>query len=341
MLDPTTILAAVPAALQSEFAAGKIYRVGMLLFRQGVPGIAGHLIETRGLDTAVQALSAASPAGMLVNLGVQAVGQIITGVQNEQIKTALTTLQTLQIGGLALSGIGIGVSIVSAALISVKVDRVSKQVEQMDSKLDRIARSVEQLRADAIQRDFVRLRTASELADEAWKLSDPEPQWNSAARELLEIQNVFFSRARQLMSVSNDVNLVEPFIDALSMAAATRITCRVATGELPAAIDAAERFAAELSDLLEPVGAHQIASSRLQTDKVSAADPGYVTALERLRPFAEAQASLYREREAAASSTPLTLKRVRELGLHGRQWLETARGETDEPILLLKGEAAD
>ena len=76
-----TVLATVPAALRSEYAAGSVYRVGMLLFRKGQSGIIGYIVETSALAPAVSSLTAGNPLLGAANIGVDSAGHLATNIQ--------------------------------------------------------------------------------------------------------------------------------------------------------------------------------------------------------------------------------------------------------------------
>lgn len=190
----------IPPGLQAEFDAGTVYRVGALLFRQGQRGIVAHITETQGLAPVAGMLMRANPAVGIANLGVTAVGQAITVAQNEQIKAALSTLQSLQLGSMVLSGVGIGVSIAGFAVLNQKISRVGDQVAALDDRLKRLEKIIDELRGELVAEDFDRLRTECERVDEGWHLADPEPQWRRAAEELHGLQNRFARRVRRIVA---------------------------------------------------------------------------------------------------------------------------------------------
>lgn len=345
----------VPEALRGEFSAGTVYRVGALLFRHGQAGIIGHVQETAAAQQAASMLLkgvvphigsaagvvAGGPPGVVLGAVTKAAQFGMQGVaiaQNEQIKAAVATLQTLQLATLAVSAVGIGVSVAGFAILSQKIGRISDQVAVLDAKLDKMARSIDELRRDQMHEDFDRLRTACEQMDEAWHLGDPEPQWRSAAQELHGLQNRFSRRIRRIVLESDEIDTAEPFVEAFALAGANRTACRLAAGDTEAAYRASKTFADEFSEITEPIGAVSLLTARLREEGVSPGDTHYALHAERARSDAEVTAALFRERDAIASSTPITLRRLEQVGIPGRRWLEQARHETREPLMFLAGE---
>ncbi|QNE33570.1 hypothetical protein F1C10_15690 (plasmid) [Sphingomonas sp. NBWT7] len=354
MLDDA-ILMGVPEALRSDFAAGTVYRVGALLFRHGQAGIVSHVQETAVAQQAasmmlkgaaphvgsVLGMATGGPPAMIVG-AVTKVAQVgmqgIAIAQNEQIKAAVATLQSLQLASLAVSAVGIGVSVAGFAILSQKIGHVSDQVAALDARLDRMARSIDELRHEYVREDFDRLRTACEQMDEAWYLGDPEPQWRSVAQELHGIQNRFSRRIRRIVSETEEIGTVEPFIEAFALAGANRTACRLAAGDAGAAYLASESFAREFEEITAPIGAASLLTARLREEGISPGDSRYAVHAERVRSDVEVTAASLRERDAVVSSTPITLRRLEQSGISGRHWLERARHETSEPLMFLAGE---
>lgn len=53
------------------------------------------------------------------------------------------------------------------------------------------------------------------------------------------------------------------------------------------------------------------------------------------------KAAELRDREAIASTRSATISRIQDLSFHGREFLERVRSETEEPLLMLQGEAGE
>ncbi len=328
----SNVLAQVPLALRSEYEAGTVYRVGMLLFRKGEPGIVAHLVEGGGLQKAVGIVAQANPVGASLSLASQIYGNI----QNERILEQLATLRDLQLGNLALSGMGIGATMISHSLLMRRLNRIEQTVNLMDEKLDQLSRSIEALRSDFVRRDFVDLKTACEAADDAWEAGNKELAWDKAASELHKLKNRFRDRVVDLLE-RGAPQLVDPFLDAYALASTTRISCRVAAGDIDLSIRNARDFAEEIASLLFNEGTPSFLNAGMAEIGIRPGNPEYVVSMERLRPEAEAWSSMLREREQIAASLPHTLSRVKQLELNGREWLEEARNNAEEAVLLLPG----
>jgi hypothetical protein len=323
----------IPELLAAGVSSGE-YKVYGSIIRSVANGrIVGHLQETSGLaNLAGKALTGGIPGfGTAVDL----VGHTASFVQNEQIKAAVNVVQNLQIANLAVSAAGIGISVAGFAVLTAKIGKVEAKVDALGDRLDTIARGVEFLKRDCIAEDFTRLRTAAQMLDEAWLLSDPTPQWRLVAEEAIFLSNQFERRALELLADNPDPIAAEPFLEALAFASSVRVQARLASGEDGVARKAAEEGAMALmraGDRLRlgqaaVAGALQGASAVGTQDWSDDLDAGAATLRESV---AETRA-----REAAAVGSALTLEELARQGIPGRAWLEKARAETEAPLLVL------
>ncbi|MBX7492054.1 hypothetical protein K3163_02390 [Qipengyuania sp. 1NDW9] len=335
-----TILASIPPAFRAEYEADIVHRVGMLLFRRGQPGIVAHLVETGAMAPAVNGLASLNPIGAGVQLAGQVVGQAIQVKQNSAIAAGIDTLKTMGLSNLALSGVGIGTTLISHALVSERLERIRQNVESIQETLDRVSRKIESLELKAIERDFIALDTACEVAEEAWLANDSTSEWKRAADKLHDLQKVFFVRAEDLLAARRYEEM-EPFIDACALAGTTRVACRIATNDFALAIKNAEQLGAQLAGLIEPVGTPEWIEEKARQSALRVGTPEYVLAFTGLKADADARRSAYLERSQIALSAPHTLSRIKSLGLDGREWLERVRSEDSEPVLLLSGNDAE
>ena len=331
------LLRQVPAHLLAGVQAGDLKVYGSIIRSLTSGRIVGHLQETSGLAK-LGATALAAPASLPLQgagLAADLVGHGVSFVQNEQIKAAVNFVQNLQIANLALGAVGIGVSVAGFAILSAKINRVEASMDAMAGRLDEIARGVDSLRRDRIADDFTRLRTVAEQMDEGWSLTDPAPQWRQVASEAHSLVNMFERRASELTADPADVAAVEPFLEALALAASLRVAARLASGDDAAGRAAANEGARALVGVGERVslGASVFRQMRSETSLggTKAWDQALAGRVDTLRPLIERT----RQREAAAASTSLTLAELQRQDISGRAWLEAARSEETEPVLCL------
>lgn len=341
MIDPM-ILAGAPAHLVAD---PSIYRVGMLLFRKGAPGIVAHLVETPGLSVIGKQVGSIGLAGVnpALSLATSAIGHAATNFQLAKIREVLAVVENLQLANLAVSGAGLGFSIISHQLLTVRIDRMTDQLDGLDVKMERVAKSIEGLRADILQRDFDKLKTACEKAEDGWEAGNPEKEWRTASDMLHTLQNDFASKVQRATSggMALDISALEPLIDALTLAGATRISCRIAIGDLDLARSISDQFSQELNGLLQGIGAAEISFRELELRNISTTSSSFARETEKGLPFALQKAAELRDREAIASTRTATISRIQDLGIQGREFLERVRSESEEPLLMLKGKGEE
>lgn len=332
------LLRQIPAHLVEGVSSGKFQVYGSIIRSVADGRIVAHLQETHGLARMAGHLITApglAPAHV-GGLALDGLGHAVTYVQNEQIKAAVATLNSLQVANLALGAVQIGVSVAGLAILAAKMSRIEKKVEGMSGTIEAIARGVESLRMASIRDDFTRLRTAVEQLEEGWTLADPVVQWSAVARESHKLANAFESRASELLSSpETDALAAEPFIEAFGLASATRVCARLAAGEDLAARDAAERSAVTLVRLGDEVKLGHLALQRLHSRDVMAGTPAWSEGLDEVIDELRPQIAVIRQREYAAVSTALTLKELESQHIPGRGWLEAARMETEAQLLCL------
>jgi hypothetical protein len=333
-------LRAVPEHLREGVRLGTMVVNGGTVRRTNGQ-LAGFLQETSVFPDLLGGMSPAdlTPPGMaakVLNLGVDVVGHTASFVQNEQIKAGIETLKTMATAGLALNVASIGVSIAGFAVLSAKIGRVEAKVDAMAEQLGAIGRKIDMLRKDRVDEDLTRLRTAAEQMEEGWSLSDPAPQWRDVASEAHRLANQFERRAAELLGDDKaDPLSASPFLEAMALAGATRVSARLAAGEDVAARGAAGEGAAALAKLGRRLNLSELALTHLKAQKIEPGTAEWGQALGRSTDALRPGLAAVREREASAAGTALTLTELDHQEIRGRAWLEAARSERESPLLCL------
>lgn len=322
----------VPAELAARYAAGLLVRDGALLRNSDTGRIVAHLQETTAL--AGRFAAATNPAGMAMEAGKLGLGAVQVA-QNEQIKAGIALMQQLQVANLALTGIGIGVSVVGFGLVLQQLQGIRRQLEGFGAALAGIRQAVDEVQATLDRRKLSELTAALRRIDGAWGRGDAQLEWAAAAADLLRLEQEFLDDIRALpegtATMARRIGLVEAFV----MAGNARTGALLAAGHEAAAEEAAAEFAGRLEEVTGALGAPRILRAMLEAEQTPVDPQARLTAVERLRPEAERQALLLREREAAATTLPLTIAALQQAGIPGRQWLQDARERTDVPLLCL------
>lgn len=309
-----------------RFMTNEYYRVGTTMRSRATKRIVAHLQETPGM--ARMAKLGFDPASMIAD-GIQM-------YQNEQIKTGLAIVQNLQLANLALTGVGIGVSIAGFAILAHKLDRIEGRLTEIAAAISAVGKRVEGLQAHFARAELAALRAELRRIDEAWSRSDAQAQWKIAADRLLTLEQTFYDHALALGDATDGALLREQMEDAFVLAGGARLSALLAAEEMSAAEVAAHDFARSLKTLTGEIGAPQLLRGQLAAETPPGGPADRLKALERLRPEAEARAALLREREDSAATAPLTIAALARAGVSGRAWLARARDEVEAPLICLE-----
>jgi hypothetical protein len=339
MLPPDAVLRFVPDEWKEMLAAGAVKVVGNLILPTSGPNrILAHLQPTALGDAATPFLSIASgfasggPLGGIAQAANE-VAALYSGFEAAKLRAAVEAMQGMQVAGLALSGVGIGVSVAGFAALAYKLNAIEQRLVSMTDKLDRVQHTLQ--RRDQIDRAraFERLRTTVERVDDAWDRPDAQRIWQDEERELHYHQREFLLLADVALRERDGFALAEPLIEAASVAGTTRTTALLASDEVQPALRQSREFASALLRLTSPIGAARLLEERVTLRPGQA---GYVSALSEARPLAEADAALIRSREDAVQTAQITIDKLKTLGIGGREWLERARSEREQPFIVLR-----
>lgn len=322
------LLRQVPAALKAGFKSGDYRIYGSIIRSTSKRRIVGHLQET-------SALTSLLAKGPFAFGDLAAQGVIL--IQNEQIKSAIETVRSLQAAGLALSAVSIGVSVAGTAILAHRIGQVEQKVDALIPRLEELARGIEVLRRERIAEDFTRLRTLADQIDECWLLEYAQPEWRSLAREAHFLSSSFARRAGELIEQGGvDFLNSEPFTDAFALAASLRVTARLAAGDDEAARAAASERADCLVDLGRPLKLPSLVLQTMRNFVDCAGSPAWNERLEQTVADFQPSLEIARHREVDAAATVLTLEALAEQGISGRDWLAAARSEITSPLLFLR-----
>lgn len=320
------LLRQVPPDLIAGVEAKTLKVFGSVIKSVSTGNVVGHLQETSVL-TQLMANGPMALPGL--------VGDAISVVQNEQIKTAISVVQSLQLANLAMSAASIGVSIAGTAVMLRKLAVVESKLDALEPQLARITAGVQALRRDRIAEDFSRLSTLLAQLDECWCLANPEAEWRAIARDAHFLADNFSRRAREVSSESDDPLLSIPFIDAFAIASSTRTTARLASEDSRAALEAAQTSTMNLIDLGQGIQLGSLVMSRVLAHDAEMGSPAWTQRIDETENEIRPIVTGLRDREAAAASNVLTIAHLLERGFSGREWLAVARGEHESPLLYL------
>ena len=328
-----------PAVLRAGVQTGE-YKVFGGVIRSSVTGqIAGHLQEAGGLSK-LAGLMASGPMAPL-----KLAGDAIQIMQNQQIKggiarieQGMAMLNQLQVAGLALGAVGIGVSVAGFAVMSYKIDKLRGDVRALGDKMDRVIALIETDRAERLADTIVSLEELARSLDQRWSLSDGAATsgWLRDADEARQLGALFSGRAHRLLAERPlAVEEAGPLLDAMTMASSLRVAAHSLAGETRAAVRVAHDDAERIYRLTGQIGATDLARERLPDWHSDVGTPAGENMLDEAEAGARAAAQRLRRREAAAATRAAPLLALEAQGLHSRDWLRAAHEEQDAPLLFL------
>jgi hypothetical protein len=176
------LLYAIPQALQLLISSGQAQLIGAVIKDVSSGQILGHVQQTQGF---AQALMQAG--GAAAQTGFSPLG-IVGAVQNEQIKSSLmqlgqgmALLQNLQFASMALTGIGIGVSVAGFAMMNMRLNAIEAHIGTLREEIGEVGKLIQ--RAE-IRRLFSDIRSALRDLDSVATRTDHLALASALQREL-------------------------------------------------------------------------------------------------------------------------------------------------------------
>lgn len=348
--------------------AGKLRIAGSVVRHAGGPlkgkihsylqetGLLSGILESfqgAGSTFVKASVSTGNPVTGAAIAGVQLARSVGGNLQNEIIRqgvnrveskvdalaAGMQTLSNLGIANLALSATGIGVALVGFGIMNTRLSHIEHKLASLADGTDRILAAIERIRQDQLAAEFSSLRSQVNLFEEAWLMNDPSRAaqvWLDVAQATRPHQDRFEDRARELLlMMPPEFALADPMVDALSLAGGLRVACLMACNESAAASVAASENARQIESLTGSIGKADLVMARLPAG-IDRASQEWEDALSAAEREATPVAASWRQREAVAATRGAPLAQLEKSGVTPREWLAAARGEKDEPVLLLK-----
>lgn len=331
----------IPVQFQAAVQSGVYRQVGALITNVSTGKIVAHLQQTGAArDLALSLVQ--NGAGILssVSQPLNTIGTAAVYMQGRAMVQGIETLRLLQMGGLALTGLDIGISLAGFAITQARLKELSRGLGEVKDRMSQMAVRIEDLFDEAIRTDLLALEGVCQQVDDGWSLADADPAWSAAVEPLYRLEVIFFDRARRSLADQGPQSLeaAERFLDAALLASATLVSVRTACREVEAASRAADRTAAALQRLTTGIGLRRTLATAVSREGVLSV-AGRVDAMERARPEATNQVTRIRLREEQAACSGLALRRLANAGIDGRAFLERMRGEKAAAFALVLPEA--
>lgn len=307
----------VPAAAKFK-VAGELVRYGALLKDSATGRIVAHVQETGLLQKVLQTGLSFNPLDP-----VSAVTGVIGVVQNEQIKNRLNVMQemlggmqVLQIANLASSVAGIGVTAAGTAMILQRLKSVDSGLRDIIGRIDALPAQWRDLQLQSV---LTTIETQLERLQEVSGRQDPRPVVQKAEETLHDGFNELHRGIKQVVAeISIDERLLRSLLAGLALCGGAQIKALYWMNDMETAGSRARLQCAKLEELafLMP---RDLMAARLK----GGADAALTIAKD---------ASEIRHRVA---TQPMLNDLLIKMEVNGRDYLERAEQEDEQPLLLL------
>ena len=335
------LLRAVPPELVQGVASG-IYTITGSVVRDVASGRGvGFLQETGVLQTLLGNVmtSGANPLGALVNLGLGSASVI----QNQQIKarlaelqSSLAILQNLQLGTLAVSGLGLGVSVAGFAAMLKRLKGIEDHLGTIDAKIDNVT---SERRSDDVRMIFADIGTQLDIIDtlsaRSYKVSSAEAAERALAKSAGRLEAHFQQKSDSMQTgaiVSADMDVLWSLAAAIRVCHEAGLRALFTIEELEAAKRLADRHAQRFLDLSQPLTPDVLA--RLSSQNVEDAI-AYSKARRLALPQAEVLVLGLRNSVASISSQSELAQSLLTNQISGADYLKEIENEKNEPLIML------
>ena len=338
------------------WASGDLVRHGAILKDSNTGRIVAHLQET-GMFQGL-AMQGTSTLSNIAN-PVSAITGVAGIVQNEQIKNKLVELQNsvqniqqLQIAGLGLQIIGIGVTVASTMIILSRLKEVSLAIERIEKKVEALPQRWFELR---LKEKILDLQTELERLEESSKWQRANPVVQHIERDLDYGFNIFLDGSMTIASEKSDnIEILQVLLYCLSLCADAQFKALLEMEELDIASARSIKHCKKLEQLFwhMPKDRYISIAGNLNSERIRYEieqdkkcnlewkDKPAEYANEFRRRVIASQAvqpdqfihELYRR----LSSRPHLVSSIQENGLSGREYFDIARSDKDNLLLLLK-----
>jgi hypothetical protein len=333
-------LRAVPPEVVDGVASG-VYKVTGSVVRDVASGRGvAFLQETRVLDQVLG--SAVQGAGAMLQSGFNPLG-VLTAIQNQQIKSRLTDvqsslaiLQNLQVGTLAVAGLGIGVSIAGFALMLKKLNAIGAHLKTLERKIDQVTAD---RRSDDLRLTLADVGTQLEVVDTLAARVNRVASAEAAERTLatlagrLEAHFQQRSEATQTGQISlEDMDMLWSLAAAIRLCHEAGLCALMSIDEVQAAGELASRRSSRFLNLSQ--GLSPDALSRLFAQREESLE-AFANARLVALPHAEILVGGLRETVASIGSQAELSSVLLEQQISGADYLRELEEEKDACLLAL------
>ncbi|WPY95285.1 hypothetical protein T8T21_03930 [Limimaricola variabilis] len=331
------LLYAIPPGLDALVSSGQAQLIGAIIKDASSGQILGHVQQTRGFAHAL-----AQAGGAAAQTGFSPLG-VVGLVQNEQIKASLkelgqgmALLQNLQFANMALTGIGIGVSVAGFAIMKMRLDAIENHLGTLRDEVREIGRLIQ---GAELRRLFSKIRSALKDLDSVVTRTDCLSLASNLQRQLSTHVSTLSDLLREAMALGKVTVLPMEQLDLIWTLSSAKWLCEEAelrtlfiSEDLAHAGDYAARYRDDnircLNQLNPDALARLVAAGEKDLADAVSARRNAATRLGRIADgFAGAVTSLSHQHSLAQA--------LIDGGVGGRAFVQAATQETDSPFLLV------
>jgi hypothetical protein len=318
----------IPAQFAQRYASGLIDRHGAILTDHFTGRIVGHLQETGALHSLLVS-APLNPLGALVNAasGLGANFQLYRLDQKiSAMQTLMSGLQALQFANLALTGLGIGVSVLGFAALKSQLDAISLKIDGLE---DMVRRGFDKQLANRLRDREAELSGHLDHAEEGWSARNGRKNWESVTAGLGTLQNFYKNEIEGLSREGAAPAAFAYMVNQYRVCVATKIECLILCDEFGTAAEYAMKSVGHSSELFDGLDPANLANSfRRVVTSAEVADP------ELLKVSRSMMVGI-RELQDLHASMPSLIRRIEGLDVSGRDYILRLRDEKAEPVVIL------
>lgn len=333
-------LRAVPPEVVDGVVSG-LYKVTGSVVREVSSGRGvAFLQETSVLDSLLG--SAFRGVSATLQSGFSPLG-LVAVIQNQQIKSRLADVQSslalfqnIQLGTLAVSGLGLGISAAGFAVMLTRLKGIESHLGSIEAKIDRITSD---RRSDELRMTLADLATQLDAVDTLSARTNKVSTAEAAERGLatsagrLEAHFQHRSEAAQAGHISlEDLDLLWSLAAAIRLCHEAGLRALFSIDELQAARDLAARRAGRFLTMSQPLSPDALA--RLYAHGARSAD-ALVEARRVALPQAEALVAGLRDTVASVASQAELADILLQRQISGPAYFRSLEAEKEQPILAL------
>lgn len=319
----------------------------------GAYKVTGSVVRDVATGQGVAFLQETGVLQSLMNTALQGLGSTVSGgfsplalisvVQNQQIKARLTEvqaslglLQNLLIGTLAVSGLGLGISVAGFAAVLARLKGIERHLTSIDAKIEKVTKD---RRSDDLRMIFAdvgtQLGTVDTLPARSNKVHAAEAAEQALATSAGRLEVHFQQHSETMQSgrlTTADLEMLWSLAAAIRICHEAGLRALFSIDELEAAGRLAERRATASLQLGQALSPDTLARLCAQGE----ADPlKYVGLRRSALPQAEALVKGMRDTVASIGSQAELARHLLANQIPGPVYLAETAGERETPLLLL------